>query len=185
MKTLIFNGSPHKDGDTTALINALAAQLKGEVRIVDAWDGSVAPCSDCRFCSAHDHCSISDAMDGVYRDIDAADNIVIASPLYFSELTGPLLSVLSRLQFFWIAKNIRKVPALTDKPRSGFILLVGGGDGTPDKALSTAKMLLKHMGAKFADCAVSHATDRVSAGKDPFALEAVARIARTINTRGE
>jgi len=182
VKTLIFNGSPHKKGDAAALISRLSAQLKGEVRVVDAWDGSIAPCNDCRFCSTHDHCNIPDAMDGVYREISAADNIVIASPLYFSELTGPLLSVLSRLQYFWIAQNVRKVRALADKDRLGFVLLVGGGDGAPDKALSTAKTLLKHMGAKFMDCAVSHATDRMSAGSDPEALASVDRIARTMNS---
>lgn len=181
MKTLIFNGSPHTGGDTAALIRSLTAQLKGEVRVVDAWDNAIAPCNDCRFCRTHECCRISDTMTEIYRDINAADNIVIASPLYFSELTGPLLSLLSRLQFFWIAKNVRKAPALADKARLGFVILVGGGDGAPDKALSTAKTLLKHMGAEFLDCVISHGTDRVPAKNDLAALEAVSRIARTMN----
>ena len=35
MKTLIFNGSARKDGDTQNLIDELTAQLKGEYKIVN------------------------------------------------------------------------------------------------------------------------------------------------------
>ena len=35
MKTLIINGSPRKNGDTTSLINILTEQLNGEYKIID------------------------------------------------------------------------------------------------------------------------------------------------------
>lgn len=38
MKTLIFNGSPRKDGDTVSLINELVDQLNGEYRIVNTYN---------------------------------------------------------------------------------------------------------------------------------------------------
>ena len=48
MKTLIFNGSPRKKGNTAALIEALSERLGGEIKIVRAYDGEIRPCIDCR-----------------------------------------------------------------------------------------------------------------------------------------
>ena len=47
MKTLIFNGSARKNGDTQSLIEELVRQLEGETLIVDAHDVDVKACMDC------------------------------------------------------------------------------------------------------------------------------------------
>ncbi|WP_346930515.1 hypothetical protein [Clostridium sp.] len=38
MKTLIFSGTPRKNGDTMALINEFIKYLDGEYKIVDVYD---------------------------------------------------------------------------------------------------------------------------------------------------
>ena len=69
---------------------------------------------------------------------------LIASPLYFSELTGKLLDVGSRLQTYFCARFFRnEEPNI--KPKKGAVILVGGGDGHIDTAYGTACTLLHHM----------------------------------------
>ena len=37
MKTLILNGSPRKKGDTASLLNIIKPNLKGDIKVVDAY----------------------------------------------------------------------------------------------------------------------------------------------------
>ena len=163
MKTLIINGSPRKKGDTVSLINQAKSYLTGESITIDTYFTDIKPCNDCRYCWEHSKCIIDDGMQTVYKQIDDADFIIIASPLYFSELSGSLLQFASRLQYYYASKYIRQEKVLHDKQRYGVVLLAGGGDGTVKSALSTGKCLLNHMGAEFVDFICSHNTNAVPA----------------------
>ncbi len=90
MKTLIINGSPRRNGDTSVLLNTLKVELGGEINQIDTYFINMKPCVDCRYCWEHLICSINDEMQKVISLIDEADTVVIASPVYFSELTGSL-----------------------------------------------------------------------------------------------
>lgn len=144
MKTLIFNGSPRKNGDTASLLAQIVKKLPGEYRLVAAYRCGISPCVDCRYCWEHSGCAINDEMQEVYQYIQECDNILIASPLYFSELTGKLLDVGSRLQTYFCARYFRETEPVV-KPKKGAVLLVGGGDGHVDTAYGTACTLLHHM----------------------------------------
>ena len=63
MKTLIFNGSPRKNGDTAALITSFLRETAGypddTYKIVTAYDAGIQPCRDCRCLSGRagtDYC---------------------------------------------------------------------------------------------------------------------------------
>ncbi len=143
-KTLILNGSPRVKGDTVNLIDVITKKLDGEYKIVNAYRCSVAPCIDCRYCYEKEGCAIVDGMQEIYDYIQYCDNIIIASPIYFSELTGKLLDVASRLQTYFCARHFRnEVPVV--KAKRGAVILVGGGDGNMDKAYDTACTILKHV----------------------------------------
>lgn len=123
MKTLILNGSPRPGGDTASLLRLLTEDLTGEHRQVDAYRADISPCVDCRFCWTHSGCAIQDEMQEIYAYIQACDNILIASPIYFSELTGKLLDVCSRLQTYYCARHFRQEKPIT-KAKKGAILLL-------------------------------------------------------------
>lgn len=176
MKTLIFNGSPRRDGDTAALLTAFRAPLGGEITQIDAYRCGIAPCVDCRWCWTHAECALHDGMARVFAEMDAADNLVIASPVYFSELTGPLLSVFSRLQLLFAAAAIRRAPLLEKKPRRGVVLLARGGSGSGRRAEETAENLLRHMGAEPFGIVRSERTDTLPAREDRAALAAAAAL---------
>ncbi|MDD6263132.1 MAG: flavodoxin family protein [Clostridiales bacterium] len=146
MKTLILNGSPRRNGDTAGLLEIVRKNLPGEIMTVDAYFCNISPCIDCRFCRENRGCALHDEMDGVYDFIRGCDNVLIASPVYFSELTGKLLDLGSRFQTFFSAKFFRKEkPDIS--PKRGAVILCGGGDGSPDKAFSSAVCLFRQINA--------------------------------------
>ena len=173
MKTLILGGSPRRNGDTASLVEIIAGKLEGEYRIVEAYRCNISPCVDCRYCWRNSGCAIDDEMQEIYSYIQECDNILIASPVYFSELTGKLLDVGSRLQAFYCARAFRKEEPVT-KPKKGAVVLVGGGDGSIDTAYRTACTLLRQMNCRDIHEAVfSHNTNVKPAVEDEKVLAGI------------
>ncbi len=180
MKTLIFVGSPRKKGNTASLVEALVGMLEGETKIVSAYYCNVRPCIDCRFCWKNTGCSIKDEMQEIYAYIQECDNIVIASPMYFSELTGQLLAVLSRLQTYWCGKFFRHEEPVPKKKKGG-IIIVRGGDGELKKAEDTAKTLLRDMNAKPIGLVFADNSDTIASVDDQAVMESLKQLAEELN----
>ncbi len=181
MKTLILNGSPRKNGDTVSLINKLTEQLNGEYKIVDAYHSNISPCVDCRYCWSNNGCSINDEMTEIYDYIDVCDNVVIASPIYFSQLTGKLLDMCSRFQTYFAAKLFRN-ENLSIKTKKGAVILVGGGDGNPQDAYKTACTIFHHINVTEVYPMVgSFNTNELSAIEDKKAINGVSDILSYLN----
>lgn len=188
MKTLIINGSPRKNGDTVTLINEMVKYLKGEVKIVNTYYDNIKPCVDCRYCWTHAGCAIKDDMQEIYKDLTEVDNVILASPLYFSQLTGSLLNFCSRFQYLFVSKKIRMDENFSLKKKHGALILVGGGD-TKDltNVLATSKILFGQMGVKSIGNVFSLHTDTVCgligtrAKDDTEALNSAREIALKLN----
>jgi multimeric flavodoxin WrbA len=179
MRTLIFNGSPHKNGDTMTLIHTLCGELPGEVKIVNAYFDNIRPCVDCRWCFKNEGCAIKDGMQEILDYIQECDHIVLASPIYFEELTGMLLAVLSRLQTLFSARYIRGEEPVK-KAKTGGILLTAGSIGPREKAESTAKMLLRQMNCMSLGTVYAGQTDKKPVREQTVALEEVHQLAERI-----
>jgi multimeric flavodoxin WrbA len=184
LKTLIINGSPKKNGDTQALIDAFVSGLSGEYRIVSRGDG-ISPCVDCRYCWEHDGCAVKDAMQAVYDYLADCDAVVLASPVWFSSLSGPALDIGSRFQTYFARKFFRHLPSPL-KPKRGVILLVGGQPGTEVGPIANAKTILGLANIAKDDITVvtSMDTDRISASADTAALDAAKAAAERLSSAG-
>lgn len=183
MKTLILNGSPRKNGDTTNLINKLTEKLNGEHMIINAYYANISPCIDCRYCWSNDGCSINDEMTEMYDYIIECDNVVIASPIYFSQPTGKLLDVCSRLQMYFANKHFRK-QSLAIKPKKGAVILVGGGDGNPVKAYETLCGILCHINVmEIYNLAGSFNTNVTPAKDDKKVIKDIKEISNFLNNK--
>ena len=79
---------------------------------------------------------------------DDCDILILASPLYMSFVTPPLFSIISRLNAIWSNSYFLKKPN-TLKPKKGILILTGGGDGSPDPAISIAKTAFHFLNAHF------------------------------------
>lgn len=181
MNTLILNGSPRKNGDTASLIKLLTDNLTGNFRIVNCYSAKISPCVDCRCCREKPVCVIDDEMQEIYRYVEKCGNIAIASPIYFSELTGKLLDIASRFQLYYSAKYIRHEP-IEIREKRGAVILAGGGSGSVQRAFDTAKLILSQVGAKDIFPPVcSHNTDKLPACGDRAAAEKILEIADFFN----
>ena len=139
------------------------------------------PCRDCRFCWSHLGCSIRDAMQEIYPYWEECDNVVLASPIWFSSLSGPLLSLASRFQTQFAARHFRNEP-VGIKQKNGVILLVGAESGTEAVPIQTACTILKWMQVRRPCSTVcSLDTNRLPAAQNERALSEARLAAERLN----
>lgn len=180
MKTLVINGSPKKNGDTQALLDAFLAELKGDVKIV-TWQDDISPCVDCRACWIKPGCAIRDDMQEVYDYLTDCDNVVLASPIWFSSLSGPALNIASRFQTLFAARFKRGEKKAADK--NGVLILTGAQPETKDGPEANAMTIMRNMRVKkpLAAKVYSLNTDRIPAKMDDEALLQARKAAKTLN----
>lgn len=182
MQTLIINGSPRKNGDSMTLVNEMIKYLEGSVQIIDTYNSGISPCTDCRYCMHNKGCCIDDGMQDVYKLLNEADNVIMSSPIYFSELSGQLLSFASRFQMFFASKYIRKDSTFSLKNKKGVLVISAGGSTDNFKnALSTANIIFNEMNAELVGTVMSVHTDKVPAQKDTAALKKARELVVMLN----
>ncbi len=124
MKALIIFGSPRKNGDCASLVRTFADNFNGEVEYVYAFpnlsknEKGILPCINCEACKKAP-CVLKDDFSKILNE--DYDVLLIASPIYMSNLPGPMLNVISRFNYSYHSK--RKMT----KPKTGVLFLTGGG----------------------------------------------------------
>ena len=148
MKVLILNGSPRVNGDTSFILNKVKQRFSKDTIFTElnAYKENIKPCIDCRYCCKNKGCSQKDRMDVVLND--DYDVLIIASPVYMSNLTPPLFSIITRLNFIWSNKYFLGITHEMKK-KKGILILAGGGNGAPDIAIDLAKNAFKKLNADF------------------------------------
>jgi len=184
MKTLLISGAPNPAGQTAFLENLLKQHLQGEVTTLNTFSAKLSPCIDCKYCYKTFGCSISDDMDIVYSGMDSYDNIVISAPIYFANLPGPILNLLSRFQIMFSARYIRHDTVNLKPKRGAVILSLGGFDPVkygPDNALNASKELLRLLNAELIGTAISWKTDVVHVKDDTTVQQEIIELAKRLN----
>ena len=127
-KCLIINGSPKINGNTYFLINTFIENYKHEVDVINAYSlngqKGMSSCLDCGACLKTKFCAINDS----FRKItdDEYDIILIASPIYQSNLPGPMINIINRFNFIYnnkVGLNIHH----SFKQKDAALILLGGG----------------------------------------------------------
>jgi len=101
MKILILNGSPHLDGATSDMANAFAegAREAGhEVVSMNVAHKNIKGCMACEYCRNKEKgvCVQKDDMQNIYHQLQEAEMLVIASPIYYHGLSGQLKCTIDR-----------------------------------------------------------------------------------------
>ena len=104
-KVLILSGSPRKGGNSDLLCDEFlrGAQESGnQVEKVFLRSKKVAPCNACYYCkNSGGKCAIPDDMAEILDKMQAADVIVMASPVYFYSIGGQMKAVIDRSVARW------------------------------------------------------------------------------------
>jgi multimeric flavodoxin WrbA len=136
MRLLAIAGSPRRGGNTDTLVARFAegAVSKGaEIKIISVCDLKISGCRHCDSCYARGECIVKDDMQSIYHEMEAAERIVLASPLQFMSVSAQLKAVIDRCQALWARKYILKIPPLGHKrERKGFFISVGGRKTIPN-----------------------------------------------------
>jgi multimeric flavodoxin WrbA len=105
LKVVAFNGSPRKDGNTSALIRHVLTELEKEgieTETVQLGGKSVKGCIACSKCYENKdrRCAINkDIVNECIEKMLEADGIILASPTYFADLTPELKALIDRAGF--------------------------------------------------------------------------------------
>ncbi|HFQ81082.1 MAG TPA: flavodoxin family protein [Desulfobacterales bacterium] len=106
---LALNGSPRRGGNTEVLLREVAEgvrQAGGEIEIIGLSSLTMSPCIACGGCTKTGKCVINDDMQGLYDKVQAAKQIIIASPIYFYALSAQTKIFIDRLQAMWSRKQL-------------------------------------------------------------------------------
>ena len=93
MKVLIFNGSPRPKGNTKQMIQAFCEGLETaghEYGVYEVCKMNIHGCLACEYChtKGNGQCVQKDDMQFVYHELQEAEMLVIASPIYYHGLSG-------------------------------------------------------------------------------------------------
>ncbi len=166
-------GSPRRHGNSDRLLEeclqaARAAGAETDLLVVSA--AGVTPCRGCNKCSVDGHCFVRDGMQDVYPRLDAADAIVVASPVYFATVPAVLKALYDRCQPYWARRYVLGQPI--ERRRPGALLLVGGG-GDPyghECAATTTRSVFAVLGLDYTAELAIRADSPTESGCQPEAL---------------
>jgi multimeric flavodoxin WrbA len=102
MKVVGINGSPHKNGNTSLLINTVFQPLREEgidTEIVNIALKPVRGCTGCLKCfkNQDNRCVIdNDVINDCIKKMAEADGIILGSPTYFTDVTAEMKALLDR-----------------------------------------------------------------------------------------
>ncbi|WP_287583204.1 flavodoxin family protein [Candidatus Borrarchaeum sp.] len=91
MQILAISGSPRKEGNTEYLVDVFlktAEKLGANVDLIRLSEFKIHPCDSCWICVENGKCAIKDEMEEIYPKLLASDGILIASPVYFNNVTA-------------------------------------------------------------------------------------------------
>ena len=116
MKILVLNGSPRAHGQTAAMVRAFAESAiehGHEIDVIDICKKRIYGCIACEYCHQEGsgperECVQRDDMVDVYPMLDAAEMLVLASPVYYHGFSGQLQCAINRIYALDKPKKLRK-----------------------------------------------------------------------------
>ena len=100
MKVLLINGSPKANGNTALALSEMAKVFEQEgveVETIHVGNQAIRGCVACGQCAKLGKCAFDDAVNEVAAKFEAADGIVVGSPVYYAGPNATVTALLDRL----------------------------------------------------------------------------------------
>jgi len=187
-KIVAIYGSPRKDGNTNALMDSFLQGISQNPYVKNiAIDRimvsrqNISPCKGCRSCTRTGECIIDDQMQEIYPRLIDADFIAVATPIFFTTVSGYLKALIDRCQRLWSLKYEHK-KRVVDKNRSG-IMMACAGSGNP-RIFDCARMVIRSFFdvlyvSYHSDYVYNRVDEKGDIEKKPGALEQVYEFGRS------
>ena len=122
MKVLIINGSPRLDGNTTVALTEMEKifQENGiETQTIRVGNKAVRGCVACGSCFKNGKCAFDDVVNEAAPLFEAADGLVVGSPVYYGSANATLVAFMDRLFYSTHFDKTMKVGAAVVCARRG------------------------------------------------------------------
>ena len=122
LKVLMLNGSPHANGNTVVALREMEKVFMENgvaVETVLVGDKAVRGCAACNGCKKTGKCVFDDVVNDVSPKFEAADGLVVASPVYYASANATLIACLDRLFYSSSFDKTMKVGASVVCARRG------------------------------------------------------------------
>lgn len=122
MKVLMLNGSPRAGGNTSLALKemeAVFAQEGIETETIQVGKQDIRGCIACLKCAQTGKCVFDDIVNQIAPKLEAADGLVVASPVYYASANPTLVALLDRLFYSTKFDKTMKVGASVVCARRG------------------------------------------------------------------
>ncbi len=122
MKVLILNGSPKAKGNTAIALQEMVKIFEAEgieTETVQIGNQDIRGCISCNSCSRTGKCVFNDIVNELAGKFEAADALVVGSPVYYSSPNATLIACLDRLFYSTGFDKTMKVGACVVVARRG------------------------------------------------------------------
>ena len=122
LKVLMLNGSPRAGGNTAIALREMETifhESGVETETVLLGNRDIRGCVACNSCAKTGRCVFDDAVNELAPKFQAADGLVIASPVYFASANATLIACLDRLFHSTSCDKTMKVGASVACARRG------------------------------------------------------------------
>ena len=122
MKVLMINGSPRPNGNTAIALREMEQVFRAagvEVETVQIGNKDVRGCIACGSCDRNGKCVFNDVVNELAPKFEAADGLVVASPVYYASPNATLIACLDRLFYSTGFDKTMKVGAAVAVARRG------------------------------------------------------------------
>lgn len=110
MKILGVVASPRKGGNTEILVSEVLASAReagAEIDLLPLRDKAISPCDGCKSCHKTGVCHVKDDMQGIYPRLDAADALVLGTPVYFWTMSAQCKTFIDRTYAYHFNRRLR------------------------------------------------------------------------------
>jgi multimeric flavodoxin WrbA len=162
MKVVAIVGSPHAKGNTSYLTDVALKELAKqgiETEKIMLGQYAVGPCLAHDGCGTFTICQVKDDAPGIIEKFNTADAVILASPVYFYDVTAQMKAFIDR-NFFTFTHDGKK------KAKYAGLIAIGGGGGADE----TIKTLQAFAGLPDKDCFIVSGYHGDSSAKDSPAL---------------
>jgi multimeric flavodoxin WrbA len=156
MFALGLQGSPRTKGNSDLLLAAFMDALARHgalTHTIQVARGNIEPCKELTVCEKKGICPIEDGMaTSIYGLLRRADIIVVASPVFFYNVTAQLKALIDRCQLLWARKYMLNLKDPGHRVRRGVLLSTGATRGKQlfDGIHLTVKYFFDAVSARYA-----------------------------------
>ncbi|WP_294752523.1 flavodoxin family protein [uncultured Ruminococcus sp.] len=122
MKVLIINGSPRTDGNTSVAVKEMVRTFDTEgieTEVCQIGNKDICGCIACGKCAELGRCVFNDEVNDIAAKFEAADGLIVASPVYYASANATLIACLDRLFYSSHFDKTMKVGASVVVARRG------------------------------------------------------------------